>query len=299
MGHADCVELRSLQCFVAVADEGSFTRAAARLYVAQPTVSAQIQALERELGETLFDRLPRGVVLSDGGRLLLPHARACLAAADDATAEFAARTGLIRGQLRLGTGGGVENSAVPAILGEFHRKYPGIDVELIEAPSATLAEGVVSGRLHAAVVAETPTGPPVGLSSITMFTDKLMAVFDPAQFEFDGGAVELAQLAEHSIITYPPTSALRATLDAVAADASIALHVNYVANDARLQIALARQGVGVAICAGSDPALAGLDDLRVQALAPVVSFSKALIWRGDSHPSAPLRALLDLWDSTR
>ena len=82
------MELRNLQYFVAVADEGSFTRAAARLYVTQPTVSAQIQALERELGEPLFDRLPRSVELSDGGRLLLPYARQCIAAAEDAKAEF-------------------------------------------------------------------------------------------------------------------------------------------------------------------------------------------------------------------
>lgn len=291
------MELRNLQYFVAVADEASFTRAAARLYVTQPTVSAQIQALERELGEPLFDRLPRGIELSDGGRLLLPYARRCIAAAEDATAEFSARRNLVRGELRLGTGGGVENGAVPAILGAFHEKYPDVDVELVEATSAPLVDLVLTGRLHAAVVAETRQPLPVGLASATMFTSQLVAVFDPGIVEIDGAAVALAAIARQPLITYPPSSALRATLDACAHDVSTSLNVRFVANDVRLQLALVRQGMGVAISAGSDPALVGLDDLEVRPLDPAVSFSKALVWRSDVRPGAPLRAFLDLWES--
>lgn len=290
------MELRNLEYFVAVADEGSFTRAAARLYVTQPTVSSQIQALERELGEPLFDRLPRSIELSDGGRLLLPYARQCLAAAEDAKAEFSARSGLVRGELRLGTGGGVENGAVPATLGAFHEKHPGVDVELVEATSAPLVDLVLSGRLHAAVVAETRQPLPAGLASATMFTDQLVAVFDPAYFAFHGAAVTLTEIARQPLITYPSTSALRATLDACADDGSVPLNVRFVANDVRLQIALVRQGIGVAVSARSDPALVGLDDLEIRPLDPAVQFSKAIIWRNDVRPGAPLRAFLDLWE---
>jgi DNA-binding transcriptional LysR family regulator len=74
------VELRTLEYFVAVAEEESFTRAAVRCHVTQPSISQQILALERELGEPLFDRLPRGIRLSAGGAVLLDHAKRVLAA---------------------------------------------------------------------------------------------------------------------------------------------------------------------------------------------------------------------------
>ena len=76
------MELRQLTYFVAVAEEGQFTRAAARVSIAQPAVSAQVGRLERELGEALFRRDRRGVALTGAGEALLPHARAALAAAE-------------------------------------------------------------------------------------------------------------------------------------------------------------------------------------------------------------------------
>src|SRR2546429_7965399 len=73
------VTLRQLEYFVAVVDEGSFTRAAEVLHVTQPGLSHQFQALERELGGPLLERLPRQVRLTPAGRAALPHSRACLA----------------------------------------------------------------------------------------------------------------------------------------------------------------------------------------------------------------------------
>lgn len=293
------MDLRSLEYFVAVADEGSFTRAAARLYVTQPTISSAIQSLERELGEQLFDRLPRGIALSDGGRVLLPHARKCLAAVDDAKSEFSARAGLLRGELRLGSGGGVEHSLVPDLLGAFHEKYSGIDVELTEATSIPLLTLVEQGRLHAAVIARPPGALPDGIASSPMFTDRLVAVFDSTAFALAAGPVALEALAGRPVITYPATSALRAALESAAAEQALTIPVRYAANDARLQVALARQRVGIAVCAGSDPALGGVDDLEIRAIEPAVSFTKTLVWRDEALPSAPLRAFLELWDRLR
>ena len=90
------MDLRSLEYFVAVAEELSFTRAAQRCQVSQPTISGQVQALERQVGEALFDRTPRGIGLTEGGRILLPYARRALRAVEDAGAEFSARAGLLR-----------------------------------------------------------------------------------------------------------------------------------------------------------------------------------------------------------
>ena len=78
------MELRHLRYFVAVAEEGSFSHAAEREHVSQPSLSQQIQKLEAELNHRLFDRLPRSVVLTEAGRSLLPYARQILTAIADA-----------------------------------------------------------------------------------------------------------------------------------------------------------------------------------------------------------------------
>src|SRR6187455_892706 len=115
------MELRHLRYFVAIAEERSFTRAAERLWVAQPGLSTQIRRLESELGVQLFERHTRGVDLTDPGRLFLERARAALAAA-----EIAGNTGLdvqtgVVGSVRLGVATGVAWPAAPAFLYRFGR----------------------------------------------------------------------------------------------------------------------------------------------------------------------------------
>src|SRR5215211_2069694 len=96
------MELRHFEYFVAVAEESSFTRAAARVHVAQPGVSAQIRQLERELVQELFDRSGRTVRLTEVGEAVLPYARAALEAVDGARCAVEDLTGLLRGQVAVG-----------------------------------------------------------------------------------------------------------------------------------------------------------------------------------------------------
>lgn len=292
------MDLRSLEYFVAVAEERSFTRAAQRCYVTQPTISAQMQALERELGEPLFDRAQRSVTLTDGGRLLLPYALECLRAVNDAKAEFSARTGLLRGELRIGTGGGVEHTTVPMILGELRKKYPGIDIDVTEATSTPLLEMVLQGHLHAAVIARPNDDLPAAISAAPMFDEQIVAVFDSDVYPDPGSVVSLEHVAALPTITYPRTSALRGRIEAAADSNGIPIHVHYAANDVRLQLAFATQGLGVALCAASDPALEDTH-LTVRALTPAIRFEKIMVWRNDIPTSAPLRAFFDLWKIMR
>src|SRR5919199_6460816 len=96
------MELRHLEYLVAVAEAGGFTRAAERVHVAQPGVSAQIRQLERELGQELLDRSGRGVRLTDAGAAVLPYAKAALRAIDDLRDVAEELAGLVRGRVRLG-----------------------------------------------------------------------------------------------------------------------------------------------------------------------------------------------------
>src|SRR3954469_507874 len=124
------MELRHFEYFVAVAEERSFTRAAARLHVVQSGVSAVIKALERELGAELLERTSKRVALTDAGEALLPRARAALDAARAARGAVDEVRGGVRGTVRIGTLTSVGMIDVPALLGRFHRAYPEVRLQL-------------------------------------------------------------------------------------------------------------------------------------------------------------------------
>jgi DNA-binding transcriptional LysR family regulator len=146
------MELRHLRYFVAVAEEQSFTRAAERLWIAQPGLSQQIRALERELGLRLFERLSRGVVLTEPGRMFLDKARLAIAAADEALATGRdAGAGLI-GHLRLGLSTQARAELWPLVVGAFRACRPEVELTVMEAESDTLVRDLRDGRLDAAIV---------------------------------------------------------------------------------------------------------------------------------------------------
>src|ERR1700749_3646706 len=127
--------VRQLTYFLAVADTGRFTQAAASCGVAQPTLSKQVRALETELGETLFTRGRDEITLSPAGETLLPHARRIGAATETPRLEIAGLAGLRRGRLRLGATPSLCVSVVADVLAVFHERYPGVSIELMESGS--------------------------------------------------------------------------------------------------------------------------------------------------------------------
>jgi DNA-binding transcriptional LysR family regulator len=145
------MELRHLRYFVAIAEERSFTRAAERLWVAQPGLSAQIRRLESELGVQLFERHTRGVDLTDAGELFLERARTALAAADAARSTgHDIEHGLV-GSVRLGIVTGVGWPGTSALLGHFGRERPGIELTVVEGYGGTLLRDLRDRRLDAMI----------------------------------------------------------------------------------------------------------------------------------------------------
>src|SRR3954454_22487022 len=96
------MELRQLEYFLAVAETANFTRAAERVHISQSGVSAQVRALEQELGQPLFDRSGKAVRLTDAGAAVLPHARAALAAGNAVREAVDELTGLVHGHVSVG-----------------------------------------------------------------------------------------------------------------------------------------------------------------------------------------------------
>jgi LysR family hydrogen peroxide-inducible transcriptional activator len=147
---AGVMELHRLRYFVAVAETGGFTRAAAREGVTQPSLSQQILEFEKELGISLFDRLGRKIVLTAAGEQFLPYARAVLTAVADA--ERAVRGG-VRGELRAGAIPTVAPYVLPGITRKFLDNQPGTRLRLLEDRTERLLDALRAGELDVGVMA--------------------------------------------------------------------------------------------------------------------------------------------------
>ena len=144
------LELRHLQALLAVADEGTFSRAAAKLGYTQSAVSQQIAALERMVGTSLFDRPggPRPVELTEAGHTMVDHARSVLRRLGAAQAEVAAIAAGDRGTIRVGTVQSVGTRVLPRVLAKFHERRPGVDIVLRESYDVyELLDAVADGEL--------------------------------------------------------------------------------------------------------------------------------------------------------
>ena len=120
------MEIHQLRYFVAVAEEGSFSRAAAREHVAQPSLSQQIRKLEAEMDQRLFDRLPRSIVLTEAGECLLEYARKVLADIADARRCLDDLQRGVSGRLVVGALPTIAPYVLPELIGKFQRRYPKI-----------------------------------------------------------------------------------------------------------------------------------------------------------------------------
>ena len=145
------MELRHLRYFIAIAEERNFTRAAERLWVAQPGLSTQIRKLESELGVRLFERHARGVELTAAGELFLDRARAVVAAAEiagDTGGDIAAGIG---SQVRLGIATGPGWRGTPDLLLRFARERGAVELTVLEGYGGTLWRDLRDGRLDAVI----------------------------------------------------------------------------------------------------------------------------------------------------
>ncbi len=147
------MELRHLRYFLAVADEGNFTRAAANLGIGQPPLSQQIRDLENEIGVALFHRVPHGAELTAAGTAFLEEAKAAVAAAEKAklAAQSAARGET--GRLALGfTASSAFNPVVSGKIRQFRARWPEVRLTLTEMNTSLLMERLVRGEVDAAFI---------------------------------------------------------------------------------------------------------------------------------------------------
>jgi LysR family cyn operon transcriptional activator len=171
------MELRLLRTFKAVADAGSFTRAASRIHLTQAAVSVHIRQLEQEIGMPLFLRVNKKLYLTEVGRALLAHAETILNEHDRAKAELAAITGAARGRLSLGVASTtITVHPLPEILREIKRRHPLLDLSVAGGTSEWIIEQILAGQIDVGLVSL-----PVQASDVAtemLRSDKLVAVIN-------------------------------------------------------------------------------------------------------------------------
>jgi DNA-binding transcriptional LysR family regulator len=240
------MELHQLEYFVAVAEEASFTRAASRVHVAQPGVSAQVRRLESELGQRLLDRSGRTVRLTAAGAAVLPFARAALDAVTNARLAVDELTGLVRGQVTIGMVSGCALPVLAELLAGFRKQYPGVAISLTEDNSDRLVEMLGDGRLDLALIGA--AGEPVpNVSTAVLIDEELAAAVAPGHPLAAEETVTIKALRDEPLVSLPRGTGVRAALDAACAAAGFEPRIVFEASALPMVVTMAAQGLGLAV----------------------------------------------------
>ncbi|MBT1585574.1 LysR family transcriptional regulator [Curtobacterium flaccumfaciens] len=288
----DVVEMRALECFVAVADEGSFSRAAVRMGVSQPSVSQQVRALETQVAGPLFERGSRGVMLTATGEALLPTARKALAAMNEFEMAASERGGQLGGRINLGVIDGLEETVLPAALTTLRRRHPLLELRMIDGTSGKLLDQLVAGELDAVVVAEPPRALPDFFGTHPFLEEELVIVDYTTPTAGSVEPVRLRDVAERITVSYPPESGVRTLIDDAARRERADLRFPYTTSDPALHIALAKAGLGAALTVGSAEALAAVPPQYRSPLMPPIMLRKVLVWMQQPRPGRAVEELI-------
>lgn len=280
------MNLRQLEYLVAVVEEANFTRAAERLFVSQPGLSAMLRRLEDEVGAVLVDRSTRTAELTSAGQAALPHARAALAevaAIGKAVEEVA---GLVRGRLTAGMVVGCRVGPFFDALASFHQAHPGVELALREANSDQLIDGLVAGDLDLALAATAGEWPPE-VEGFPIVEEPLVVVAPPEQPLVRRRRVRLRDVVQWPLVCLPAGTGIRSALEMACADAGLRAAVGLEAGAPDSVADLARRGLGVAVLSVSTAAAAmaqgGLEAVPI-ADAKVLT-TLAVVWAKRPNPA--------------
>ncbi|MBU3064199.1 LysR family transcriptional regulator [Nocardia sp. NEAU-G5] len=283
------MELRQLRYFVTVVEEANFTRAAARLHLTQPGLSAQIRQLERELGQPLLDRSGRSITPTAAGAAVLPQARAALAAAQRISQTVDEFTGLVRGHVRVGliSGAAYDEFDVAGVLTAFHRDHPQVAISLTEDTTDRMLAAVTRGDLDIALIGLSgEPDPALGVEIVLDTRINAVVAVDDAEF---GDRTTLSELRDRPLISLTRGTGIRGVLEHACAAVGFAPRIEFEAAAPALLIKLAAGGLGIAIVPDIPPAQAAAAGVRtVEITDPELRGRLGLVWhaRGQLGPAA-------------
>jgi DNA-binding transcriptional LysR family regulator len=216
------MNLNQLRVFAAVAQTGSATHAGDRLRISQPAVSKQLSELEQNLGIALFDRLPRGMRLTDAGERLYLHAQRILSSEDAAETELAELLGLGRGRLSIGASTTIGSYLLPSVFGRFNRAHPDVELNLEIANTAVIQAAVLNNHVDLGLTEGFVSSDALDVEVVSH--DEMVAVSAPDHEAAIRGSLSATEFCDYPLIMRESGSGTRDVIEAALAERSISVH---------------------------------------------------------------------------
>jgi DNA-binding transcriptional LysR family regulator len=294
------VELRQIEHFLAVVEEGSFTRAAARVFMVQSSLSASLLNLERELGTELFIRSRRGAELTDAGHAFLDPARAALAEAERARDAVAEVKGLLHGSVRIATVPVAVPRRVDLIdtIRRFQKEHPGVHVQVVPTDAKSMVDLVSDGQVDFAITPRIDQMS-AGLRFEPLISADLVVVC-PAGHRLAGCRdVEPADLVDEAIIDLPCGWRTRELFDRMFLERGLQRQVTLEVDDWYGIVSMVQRGLGISygprVC--MDTAVVGA--IEVATLADAPQWELGVASRDEALRGAAGRAFLATYREER
>lgn len=294
------MNLRHLEAFLAIARERHMTRAARRLHLTQPAVSAQLAKLEEELGRSLFDRTPGGMVLTEAGETFRSFAEEALARLEDGRTALDELIGLQRGALSVGGGATATTYVLPPVLGRFHEAHPGIRFFVREQSSQESVHDVLSGELDLGIVTLPIKEPSRGGSKTSSLTiepwvkDELRLLLPPDDPASDAESFRWADLDQRPLVLFEAGSAVREILDRRIEEAGVAVDIVMELRAIESIKQMVAQGIGAGFV--SQFALSA-PEAGLRCAQEPIERELAIIYRSDRTQSPAARAFIEMMRS--
>jgi LysR family nitrogen assimilation transcriptional regulator len=241
------MDLKQLEYFRHVAELGSFTRAAAFLSVVQPALSRQVRQLETELGQNLFERNGRGVVLTDAGTRLLEHTRGILTQIGRARQELEDQRNGDYGHFALGLPPSLGRSVTVPIVKAFARQLPNARLATVEGLSAYMLEWLSIGRVDCALVYNALASPNIDMQPLLVEQLYLIAPLRARRARNERKSITLAELADYPLIIPSRPHAMRMSVEHALASIDAKIKVAHEIECIPAIIDLVRQELGYAV----------------------------------------------------
>jgi DNA-binding transcriptional LysR family regulator len=233
---------RRMAYWLAVVEEGSFSRAALRMHVSQPSLSQQVRALEKEVGGELLERLPRSVRLTAAGKAFLPQAQIAVRAADRATQAARSALELETGELEISTVRSIAAGILPGLVQSWRQRHPGTFVRLHEFTHRSLAEDSVRGGVGDVGIGPPPiawTGPVRRLG-----WEEFLVVLSPEDPQASRRKLRLVELKDRDWVMFEPGNGLHDLIVSACASAGFTPRHAVLTSQVETAARLAAAGVG-------------------------------------------------------
>ena len=282
--HNDRPTIRQLEYLVAIADEGSFSRAAQRCHVSQPTLSGQVKLLESRIGVECFERTPRGVFVTPQGEAIIEHARTTIAAVDGLLGAANANVEPLSGEMRLGVVSTITPYLLPAVVAELAHDYPELDLVLFDDVGDRLKDRLQKGELDA-IVTPLPVELP-GFEEMAFGVDPFVLVAAAGTPLGDlPEPVELEDLRDAPIILLDDPHCIRGQALDLCRRARCSPNLSIHATSISALVQLVRHGMGATLlpALSIDVEMRWLKELRIKRFAvPSPGRQLAIVWREGS-----------------